>query len=170
MQGEILVLRFVHILGGIYWLGSGLFTTFFLLPAMASAGPAAGQIMASLTKRRLFVILPIVALLTILSGFRLMMIMSGGFDRAYFAAVTGKAYSLGGIAATVAFLLSLIVARPASVKVGTLSQQMASAAPADRERIAAEMKATQDRAKSSSVLAMILLLFAGGAMAVARYL
>ena len=137
---------------------------------MMAAGPTAGQIMANLTKRRLFVVLPTVAVLTILSGLRLMMIVSGGFDRDYFVSITGKAYSLAGIAATVAFLLSVIVARPASVKIGTLSQQLASVGPADRERIAAEMKAMQDRAKASSILAMILLLFAAGGMAVARYL
>ena len=41
MIAEILVLRLVHVLGGMFWVGSGLFSTFFLLPALAGAGPAA---------------------------------------------------------------------------------------------------------------------------------
>src|SRR6185295_7224796 len=107
MHGELLVLRLIHILGGVFWVGSGLFTTFFLLPAMASAGPAAGQIIANLTKRRYFVVLPTVAILTILSGARLLMIASGGFSRHYFTLISGKTYAVAAIAAIVAFLLSL---------------------------------------------------------------
>ena len=170
MHAELLVLRLVHILGGIFWLGSGVFTTFFLFPSMASAGPAAGQIMLNLTKRRLFVFLPTVAVLTILSGVRLVMIASGGFQRDYFLLMSGKTYTLAGIAATVAFLLSLIVARPAAVRVGALAQLSTTAGPGDRDRIAAEMKALQARIKSSSIIAMLLLIFAGAGMAVARYL
>jgi len=170
MHGELLVLRLIHILGGVFWVGSGLFTTFFLLPAMASAGPAAGQIIANLTKRRYFVVLPTVAILTILSGARLLMIASGGFSRHYFTLISGKTYAVAAIAAIVAFLLSLIVARPATVRVGALAQQMASAGPGDRDRMTAEMQALRTRAERSSVLAMALLLVAAGGMAVARYL
>jgi uncharacterized membrane protein len=170
MHAELLVLRLVHILGGIFWLGSGLFTTFFLLPAMSSAGPAASQIMLELTKRRLFVVLPTAAVLTILSGVRLLMIASGGFSRDYFGLISGKTYTLAGIAATLAFLLSLIVARPAAVRVGALAQQVGSAGPGDRDRITAEMQVLQARVKSSSVIAMGLLILAGAGMAVARYL
>ena len=37
MQGELLVLRLVHVLGGIFWVGSALFMAIFLFPALASA-------------------------------------------------------------------------------------------------------------------------------------
>src|SRR5688572_13718538 len=73
MLTELLVLRIIHILGGIFWLGSGLFTAFFLTPALGRVGPAAvGPVMSALQQRRLFTILPIVAVLTILSGVRLL--------------------------------------------------------------------------------------------------
>jgi uncharacterized membrane protein len=170
MHAELLLLRLVHILGGIFWVGSSIFTTFFLFPAMASAGPAAGQIMGNLAKRRLFVVLPTVAILTILSGTRLLMIASGGFTRDYFTLISGKTYALAAIASTVAFLLSVIVARPAAVRVGVLAQLSTTAGPGDRDRIAAEMRALQARVKTSSIIAMALLLFAAAGMAVARYL
>jgi hypothetical protein len=169
MQAELLVLRLVHVMGGIFWVGSGMFTTFFLLPSLGQVGPSAGQVMMQLQKRKLFVILPTVAVLTMLSGVRLMAIVSGGFSRAYFAAPMGKMYAVSGIAAIVAFLLSLIVARPASVRVANLSQLLASDG-ASKERIAAELRALQRRAARSSVMATALLLFAAAGMAVARYL
>lgn len=62
MNPEILVLRLVHVLGGVFWLGSGLFTAFFLMPALATAGPAAGPLMGALQRRKLFTVLPIVDL------------------------------------------------------------------------------------------------------------
>src|SRR5262245_3589663 len=112
MAAEILVLRFVHILGGIFWLGSGLLVSFFLVPSLANAGPVAGQVMGALQQRRLFTILPIVALLTILSGLRLIWIASAGFSASYFGTRTGMTFAIGGAAAILAFVLSLVVSRP----------------------------------------------------------
>src|SRR5688500_17721761 len=102
-MAELIVLRLVHILGAILWLGSGLFTTFFLLPAMTKAGPAvAGPVMAGLQQRRLPTILPIVALLTMLSGIRLMMIVSAGSPQ-WFASPMGRTFSISGALAIVSF-------------------------------------------------------------------
>jgi uncharacterized membrane protein len=169
MQAELLVLRLVHVLGGIFWVGSGLFTSFFLLPSLTQVGPAAGPVMMQLQKRKLFVTLPIVAIVTMLSGLRLMAIISGGFSRDYFATTMGKTYAVSGIAAIVAFLLSLIVARPAAIRAASLSQLSASDG-ASKERIAAELRALQRRAARSSVLAVALLLLSAAGMAIARYL
>lgn len=168
MQGELLLLRLVHVLGGVFWVGSGIFTSLFLLPALAPTGPAAGQVLANLTKRRLFVVLPTVAVLTMLSGARLMMIASAGRSD-YFASRSGMTYSIAAAAAVAGFLLSLLVARPGSVRIGTLSQQAASD-PANRDRLAAEISVIQRRVQTSSVAAMAFLIFAAAGMAVARYL
>ena len=54
MQAEMLILRVVHVLGGIFWVGSALFMAFMLMPALASAGPAAGAVMGAMQRRRLF--------------------------------------------------------------------------------------------------------------------
>ena len=73
MTAELIFLRLVHILGATFWLGSGLFTTFFLVPALGQVGPAgAGPVMGALKQRGLFTVLPVMALLTILSGARLL--------------------------------------------------------------------------------------------------
>ena len=40
-MAELIVLRLVHVLGGIFWVGAGLFNMVYLGPAMAAAGPAA---------------------------------------------------------------------------------------------------------------------------------
>ena len=169
MQSEILILRFIHVLGGIFWVGAHLFTTFFLMPAFASAGPAAGPVMAGLQQRRIFTILPVVAVLTLLSGFRLMQITSGGFSAAYFDSPGGRVYAWGGVAAIAAFVIGMLVARPAAVRMGRLAAAAVSAPAEDRERNAAELGRIRGRARASALVVAVLLIVAATAMATARY-
>src|SRR6476659_9687080 len=117
MKAELLTLRIIHILGGIFWVGSMIFTTFFLAPVIGSSPPLAGQVMAGLQKRRLFILLPFVALTTIASGLRLLSIDSIGFSGAYFSTPTGRTFATSAVAATLAFLLSMFVSRPGFVRI-----------------------------------------------------
>ena len=64
----MLVLRFFHVFFGALWVGMMAFQTFFLMPALAEVGPDSGKFMAALMRRRVPVILPIVALTTLVSG------------------------------------------------------------------------------------------------------
>src|SRR5688500_5509174 len=69
MNAELIVLRLIHIVGGVFWVGSALFTAFFLMPTLMQAGPsAAGPVMGGLQQRKLMVWLPVVAVLVMLSG------------------------------------------------------------------------------------------------------
>lgn len=169
MQAELLVLRVVHVVGAVIWVGTLAFNAFFLGPAMAAMGPAAGQIAAQLQRRKFFVFMPVVAILTILAGLRLMMITSSGFSSDYFGQRNGMTYSIAATLALIAFFYGMAVTRPAMAKVATLSQQAASD-ETNRERIMAEIRATQERARSSTVIVAVLLLVAAIGMAIARYM
>jgi uncharacterized membrane protein len=169
MQAELLVLRLIHVIGGIFWVGSGLFTSFFLFPVLTQSGPAAAAIMTGLQRRKMMVILPINAIITMLAGLRLMQITSGGFSRAYFASPMGKTYVVAGMAAILSFLMGIIIARPGTLRLTRLTQ-MAASGEQDREKLAAEMRAVQQRIKIASLIAMVLLLLSAAGMAVARYL
>jgi uncharacterized membrane protein len=158
---ELLVLRLVHILGGIWWVGAGLFTTFFIAPALKAAGPAAaGAVMGNMQKRHLFTVMPIVAILTMLSGLRLMMIVSGG-NGDWFRHMPGHIYSVSGALSIVAFLTSLLVARPAMVKAQKLAQGGGDSATIQK---------LQQRGATVTMIAVVLLVLAAAGMAVARYL
>lgn len=171
MKAEILVLRLVHILGGIFWVGGLMYTSFFLVPVVRSSPSVAGQVMAGLQKRRLFIILPIVALLTIASGTRLLMIASTGFSDTYLETTAGRTYSIGGVAAIIAFLLSMIVSRPAFVRVGRLSASLATTTDeGERQRITAEIQRLNRRATVANGIVVVLLMLTAAGMATARYL
>ena len=166
---ELITLRVIHILGGIIWVGVGLFMMFFLAPAMQSMGPAAGQVMAALQKRKFMVIMPTIALLTILSGLRLMMIASGNFGAGYFQSPMGRTFAVAGLAAILAFVIGLTVNLPTMRKVGSLQQSMTSD-PVSKDRIAAEIRKLQQRMAVVGFVVTALLLIAAIGMSIARYM
>jgi uncharacterized membrane protein len=157
MDWLMLVLRLIHIGGGALWVGMMVFMVFFLTPAIAEAGPQeGGKLMAGLQRRRIMVVMPVIALLTIGSGLWLMMRLYGG--PANLAATRmGMALNLGATATILAFLIGIGFMRPAMMRA------MVTTDPAEAQRLRAR------GAKLGRVIAWMLL-FALGAMAVARYL
>lgn len=169
MQVELLVLRLVHVLGGIFWVGSALFIAIFLVPSLAAAGPAAGHVMGALQRRRLFTVLPGIALLTSLSGIRLMQLASGGFSAEYFNSPGGRVFAWGGTFAIVAFVFGMAVGRPAGMKLGKLSAMPPSPEAAEQQRRLAERTRLQRIVSIAGIVNVGLLLIAAAAMAIARY-
>jgi uncharacterized membrane protein len=170
MHAELLVLRLVHILFAILWVGSGLFTTFFLVPALAASPAAMGQVVAGLTRRRLFLVLQIAAALTILSGLRLLAIDSAGFSASYFATGTGRTFAIGGVFAIIAAVLSFGVSRPAMLRAGSIAASIAASSDAaETARLTAEADRLRRRAAITATLAVSFGMLAAAAMAIARY-
>lgn len=171
MTAEIIVLRLVHILGGIFWVGAMLFNALFLFPALAAAGPAAGPVMGGLQRRKLMTVLPIVAVVTILAGIRLMWITSAGFQGEYFASPTGRTLAIGAAASILAFLAGILVSRPTAMRSMQVGAALAAAPDGpEKSALAAEAAALRRRSTMWSHLVMTLLLVAAGTMAIARYL
>jgi uncharacterized membrane protein len=170
MHTEVVILRLIHVLGGVFWVGGMLVMGLFVMPALASAGPAAGAVMAGLNQKKFPVVMPIVALLTILSGIRLMMIDSANFAGAWFASPVGRTFSTAGGLALLAFLFGMMLVRPAMMKALSLGQQMAGADEAAKARITAEMAAARKRGQVGNLIVIVLLVLAALGMATARYM
>lgn len=169
MHIELLVLRILHVVGGIFWVGGGLYSTLFVVPALAVAGPATGPIMAELQRRKLFTVLPLVALTTMLSGVRLLWIVSGGFSGSYFATGPGLTYAVSGAASIVGFLVAMFVSRPASVRLGALAPTIAGLQGEAKATAEREMQSLKSTATVGTAVAVLLLTAAAVGMAVARY-
>lgn len=170
MRAEFLVLRFVHIVSGIIWVGGGAFVAFFLVPALAANRQLMPQVMAGLQRRRVFIILPTAGLLTVLAGVRLLWIDSAGFAESYMQTGPGRAFSVGGAAAIIAFLLQVLVAVPAGAKLGRIAAQLGpSPSPDERERLSAQVNRLRRRNAMGTLWAVLFGLFAASAMAIARY-
>lgn len=170
MFSELVILRLVHVLGGISWAGSAFFITVFLGPALAASGPNAGPVMAALKARRLLAFMPTVALITIGSGLRLMWILSAGFSLAYFTTPHGLAFGFAGATAIIGFFFAMLVLRPTQTRAQELGMALARAADEQRAAIARELDAARRRNAMASMVSLAMLLLGAGGMAVARYL
>lgn len=169
MNAELIVLRLIHVVGGIFWVGSVMFTSFFLMPALMKAGPvASGAVSAGLQARRMLTWLPAAAILVILTGLRLMMIVSQG-QPDWFQHRAGHAYAVSSALAVVAFIIGVAVSRPAMIKAMRLGQAAVSDA-ASKQMIQGEAARLQRRSYLGTMAVTWLLVLAAIGMAVARYL
>ena len=169
MDAAIIIARLLHVLTGIFWVGAMLFMTAFLVPSIAEAGPDGAKVMAGLTRRKFMLILPVVAVVTILSGIWLYWRVSSGFNGVYLRSGPGHTYGIGGILAIIAFGIGVTVTRPAMMKAAALSQSAMNASPGERDALMARAQQLRMRsAKGGKVVAWLLALSAV-TMAVGRY-
>lgn len=167
MHTTMLLLRLVHIVSGVFWVGAMMFNAFFLGPSIAEAGPDGARVMRGLMQRNFMVIMPVVALLTILSGIWMMIRLGGGGD-AFFHSTMGRVLSVGGLLAIIAFVIGMAVVRPAMMRAMALGQ--AAAQPgADQAALMPQIQALRARGAAATRLVTWLLILAVAAMATARY-
>ena len=164
-----IVLRIVHIAAAIFWVGSSVFLHFFVEPTMHSLGPQGGPFMTHMMQtRKLPVFISISGVLTILAGLALYWDDSNGFDPEWITSGPGLGFTVGAIAAILAFVIGVGVVRPRVVRMGALGSAMASGPPSQEQ--VQEMGAIQRSLRSISTLNLVLLGIAVVAMAAARYL
>lgn len=167
---ELILLRLVHVLAAIFWLGSGIVSTFFLVPVLSAAGPAGGAVMQGLRNRGLMTAVLVAAMLTMLTGARLYAKVSDGFSAAYIATPMGRTLGVAGILAAVAFALAMLLGRPAQIRAGELAVGLRSASEAERPALERQIGALRKRGGIASMISLALLSLSAAGMAVARYL
>jgi hypothetical protein len=166
----IVLLRWIHVVGGTLWVGAAVFIAFALGPAIEDVGPGAAAVMPALGRRGVMTVLPLLGLATVLSGLGLFWMVAGGDLAGFLRTPTGMALGLGGLGALVAFLVGILVARPATMGAAAIFQSLASAPAEERAgRLAAATELRTRGAKAMRYVAVLLLLATTG-MAVARYL
>ena len=165
----IVLLRLIHILAGVLWVGAAIFINLLLFPALKGDPATMGKVAASLTSRGMHKLMGMMAILTIVAGYWLAWIMSNGDFGAY-ARGPGRIFTMAGGVATLAFLLGMIFARPAGIKAGEIGAALAAATdPAEKTRLHGEMVAIQKKMAFITMTVVTLLVIAVAGMAVARY-
>jgi uncharacterized membrane protein len=118
-----LALRAAHVLCAAVWIGSTVYISLLLTPAVEDAGPAGGQIMMRLDRRGLHTYMAAVAATTIVSGAYLLWRFTGGFDPGVIATHAGMAFGAGGVAGILAGVVGgAVVGRSGSQVVAIMSQ------------------------------------------------
>jgi uncharacterized membrane protein len=167
----MIVLRFIHVLSGIFWAGSVFFVAGFLIPGLRASGPAGGQVMQQVIgKRRYPAAVGTAGLLTILSGagmyWRNISLSSGGWA----TSVPGLTYGFGAIAAIVAIIIFARIIGPTGEQLLQLAGSIqSSGAPPSAEQ-ASRLTHLQGRMAFASRLGASFLAITVICMATARYL
>lgn len=165
----VILLRVLHVGLGVFWAGTIFFMASYLDPAIRATLPASGVVPQQLMQRKFMVVLPIIALITILSGFALYWRDSGGMTSDWTRSHQGMTLGIGGLAAFIAFLIGVGVLRPAQMRMMALGPQAQKAEGAEKERLMNEVAALRNRATGALRAVAALIGVAVLCMAVARY-
>jgi hypothetical protein len=170
-NGQILmlVLRLIHILAGVFWVGAAITLAGFVLPSVRAGGPAAGSFMREIGRRKLPPSITLAALFTILSGVGLYWRQSALSNGTWARSPMGITIGIGAVFALVAGILGGTFARSTGTRLMVLGQEiMATGGPPSglqRE----EMERLQDRLIRITSFLVVLLVIATAMMAIGRY-
>lgn len=166
-----IVLRLVHILTGVFWVGALVFIAGFLMPAVRATGPAGGAVMGQVMQvRKLHRYMTSAGLLNILSGFCMVYVLAGSLGFQWFTIGMGRAIGIGALLTLVATVFGLVVNAPTAQRVAKLAASFQSAGRAPTPDEASQMQALQQRLSRAAIAVTIMLVLAAACMAVARYL
>jgi uncharacterized membrane protein len=163
-------LRVLHVVVGVFWVGTVVFMAAFLAPSVRAAGPAGGAVIQQLMGvRHLPRWLMGAMALTLLSGVGLYWRDSAGFQSAWLASGAGKVFGLGGVLAIVAASLGMAINMPTARRLAEMGGRLQAAGRPPTPDEQATLTALQGRLGRASTVAAVLLVTATALMAIARY-
>lgn len=166
MTALMIVLRLLHIVGGVFWVGTAMFNKFFLLPTVVATAESGQAFMRHLTtKAGLSTRVTMASYLTVLSGVVLYWIDSQGFTSAWQTSGAGIGFGLGALAGFVGFGLGQMVGRNASL-IGKLSAQIQGSPTPEQIAALDQARRKMSSASGSSTAFLVASLVL---MATARY-
>jgi uncharacterized membrane protein len=160
----LFLLRAIHIGVGVFWIGSVLLVTFYLLPAVRATGPAGGQVLQELIQRRKVQIHLIWAgWVTILAGVGLFMHNMSLSHGAWAHTPMGIGMSIGALAAFLGLMVGMIVNGP------TAKRMSLAIAPGATPLSDAEQARLARKLRIGTLSTTTLLVISFVTMATARY-
>jgi len=170
MDPLLLTLRVLHIGSAMIWFGGAIIGSFFLTPTAAALGKAGQPFMDHLLKRRrMGIVFPVVAAITIASGAALYWRDSGGLQAAWITSPTGIAYTIGGIAALASFVGGLVLVGPSVAEQTAVQTELAASGDVPSAAQQGRLDHADQLMRLATRIDLPLLLIAALTMAVGRY-
>jgi uncharacterized membrane protein len=170
-EGFELVFRTVHIMAGVAWAGSAFLFAVFIEPAAAKLGPAAGPFMEeTIGRRKAPEIVTAIAAVTVIAGW---VLWFRGWDRVgslggWLDTSFGLVLTIGGLAATGAFLAGLLGIPPNLKRLNEMAARVEASGGVPTPEQATAISRIQARMRTLSWLDLSLLAVAVFCMATAR--
>lgn len=166
MNTLIIVLRLVHIIGGVFWVGTSLLFTFFIIPS-ARDTEVGQKFLGHLFTQKTYLgeIHGISAILTVLAGAGLYWIDSGGFTSGWMTSGPGLGFGIGGIFGFLGMISGILQAIPLRTLAETAAQIQGSPTLEQTGKIQAAQKRLGVIGRIDSAVLILALIF----MSTARY-
>jgi len=162
MSYLILVLRLIHILAGVFWVGAALMMTLYIGPAASATGEAGQKFMQHfISKTNIQKMLMAAGGTTVIAGAALYV----DKPAAWFSSGAGIGFGIGASFAIVGFAFGILISRNMRV-LGQLGAQIQGQPNPDE---LAQMQRLQGLQRSYSTINSISLILAVAFMATARY-
>lgn len=162
----IWLLRIVHIIAGVFWVGGTLMMTFFIAPTIGATAEAGqkfiGHLMGNL---RFSQRMSAAAGLTILAGFLLYWNDSSGFTSSWMRSGAGIGFGIGAGFALVGFVFGVLIGRTTKAMAQLGAQFQGK--PTDGQM--AQMRTLLKKQSFYSMTASVTLVLALVFMSIARY-
>ncbi len=162
----VIVLRVIHIVAGVFWVGGSVVTTFFISPAASATGEAGHRVFVQLIRNLRFVQrFASAAGATVLAGGALYWIDSRGLSSPWMFSGPGFGFALGALFAIVGFGFGIRVGRAT----GRLADDMSAIQGTPTEGQMLGLEASQRQVFRLRLVQDMLLVIALACMATARY-
>jgi uncharacterized membrane protein len=172
-NGFMVVFRIVHILAGVFWVGSVFLFVVYLQPSAAAIAPGGAPLMGELLgKRRLVDGILTMAVISVTGGLILYWHdwhLYGSFGH-WIGSAFGVVLTVGALAAIAALGIGFSVTRPNVRRFLALGRQVADSGGPPSAEVGAEMGVIQARLKTYARVSLGLLVLAVLAMSTARYI
>jgi len=153
------ILRLLHILSAIFWVGSTLFITFFLEPTAESLGLEGGKFMQELIGRGISLAMGLAGLVTIGTGLWMYAPVSGGFNATVMLS-SRLPLTLGALAGIAAMIVGMTVQSPTARKLSALGRTIATQGGPPTPEQATQMNAFQSTLRWGGRLNVALMILA----------
>jgi hypothetical protein len=165
-----LSIRALHVAVAATWIGSTLFQSMLLMPAVEDAGAAGGRVMDSVHRRGLHIYMMSLGISTVVTGLYLLWRFTGGFDRAVIVTHAGIAFATGGAAGVTAGLIGGgVVGRSAAAVIRVMAAAAGLEDGADKRALISQAVTLKQRIKVGTRFALAMQGTALVLMAVGHY-
>lgn len=170
MNTYMILLRTIHIVAGVLWVGSAIFYLLFVEPSVKVLGQEGPKFMQNLIDRRRYpLFMNMVSALTVVAGLLLYWNTSGGLQLAWVQTGPGLGFTLGSLVALVVYGIGFFMLRPRAERMGQLGQEIGRAGGPPTPAQAAELHKLGEELSSIGRWDALLLTVSLVAMATARY-
>ncbi len=162
----ITILRLLHIVAGLIWVGAGIIVSMYFEPALAKSGVDTSKVMQALyTKTSFSKLLPIVSITTTVAGLILFYMVTNGFsDVNFMRSGQGIVLSIGALAGLAAFGHGFATLGKYSGQYATLIETMGNNPSDDQEKSLHEIEVKLSRhGKMSMWMGVVAVVFMAGA-------